>query len=527
MLRIVASATLLLGACTIAFRSPPKAQCIINADCNGTSVCFYGVCKPAPALALSDTWAEMTQSRGTPFIQQRSLEKTGRSDLAIAQPRTWSGVIVDTTGNRQDGYVLLQRVSLIPSRQLSFEAPTLGTRKFSVPLEAGVYHPIFFDGNADIYPPLLLADWKVDTADNNLSLNYPDLSSLTHIRGRIGPSAANQTLGVSARVYVVQSSTQLSSTATQTDGNGKFELLMAPSVVSTIPTPLSLVIGPSDVNAFVPLRTIDLTGSGVVITSQTQLPDYYLDGIANTASVSGTIVGADASGASTPLPGATILATTTIGGGTFTTGALSDASGTFKLALLTSTNPDPLSYTVSIVPAPSSEFGRTEVRYDLLPTGEPAPLSIKLGARLTLSGTVLDADGKAVSNAQVVASPEDAAVVGASSLQALTGADGRFALRVDPNTYGLSIVPQPGSALPNGSGSAEVTTSNVDTTLTLPRGVFLCGEVTAPTSTAVPITVAGTSVRFYRDAGDAEGAMLIGVSVVDANSHYSVVLPSQ
>ncbi len=515
-----------LGACQVALRATAKPECETNRDCTSGKICFYGTCeKPNNAALPAQTWVEIVPPATSGILpQQRPVTITNAVfDASLAQTRNVTGQMLDSAHRPVPGTVEVQRISLIPGRILSFSLPALDNANFSTTLEPGVYLPIFLPDDSADSPPLPLAQWSIADQDLHFALTYPDASTLNEISGRIAASAQNALQGISARVYASQSARGLSSTAVQTNADGSFHLLIVPSV-----SPVTLNVGPSTGNVsgtsnpFVPQIALP----AIAVTKDTELPDIYLDGLAASTTLSGTVSGIVASGPDQTLVGTAVFAETQIAGGIYQTGTLSDDSGRFTLALVTSTSSAPLTYALTLVPPPDSGYGSQVVRYDLPPTGTPADLSLRLAARFVLSGTVTDANGVTVSGTQVTALPVGNAPF-QTAVQTLTGATGRFALRVDPGNYTLQIHPAPGSPLAWTNAAVTVSNANIDTTIALPEAIIVTGEISPPPTTAASpnaIGVVGSQLNFYAAVGS--GSLIIGSSVVDANNHYAAVLPA-
>ncbi|HVV52219.1 MAG TPA: carboxypeptidase-like regulatory domain-containing protein [Polyangia bacterium] len=237
----------------------------------------------------------------------------------------------------------------------------------------------------------------------------------------------------------------------------------------------------------------------------------------------------------------TTLATTSVGSTQFsytaTTGT--SAPGVASLGLLPGTAGAPRSYTLVAIPPPTSSSGTTCSSVSVtsgaaLGSTAPPPSSgtITLLTRPVLAGTVRDAQGYALANVAITATPGPQPTGNCPSTPASPGstttdAQGGFSFPLDPGTYQLDYDPPAGSAAPRLTESLQVG-QDLDHEVTLPAAVAVEGMVVGQDGTPL----SSTTVRFYdpqctgTDCAVPPAPTLRAQVVTDANGAFVVAVPS-
>jgi hypothetical protein len=310
------------------------------------------------------------------------------------------------------------------------------------------------------------------------------------------------------------------SSVSLTDASGAYTVTLSDQLVGTVEvvaTPPAGQLGGAN-NALGPtihLANFDATKSAqrsavAPVTLGTELPPI-------TVAVTGVVTG----GTVSPIAGATVIVT---GGATsmLTSFTVADTEvtgndGTVQLRLLG--GPDLVgTYRISIIPQASSQLGVIYNQKFTPPAAGATLPPIRLGARLALQGTIVDAAGAPVIGAVVTAQPSlrflwtlDAApqafagAIPPSTTTNATDMSGGFVVWVDANIdqvwgeYDLLIQPPADSRAPSLVQTVDLLRdATIDTmplgTITLPDAAFVHGRVVDSGGTPVE----DAEIKLYR-----------------------------
>jgi len=315
---------------------------------------------------------------------------------------------------------------------------------------------------------------------------------------------------------------------------GLFTLFVQPGLKTL--DPIIVRATPRDSAALVPSKDFEVPFT-TSLTSPLELGEYDDGG---PILLSGRLV----DGAGNPVSGAAAwLEGEARGGGTFTAPAVTtDPQGRFSLQTL---RPSPgTQLTLWAVPMPRSIAGIVRKLVDLPAVGgdfgdvlAPAKADVK-GRILRPGGDDDQTPAMGVIVEAVPVAPIQDRPFPPGITRAVTDAEGRFALRLDPAMYRLDFAPT--DLLPRVSRFATVSAVLEPTDqlqpLLLPdfrlsRGRSVTGTVSSipqRLSTLAPVPAPYASVKFFRvvNLDGRLSSMLLAETVADESGQYSVVLPT-
>lgn len=345
--------------------------------------------------------------------------------------------------------------------------------------------------------------------DHEVDFALPDPLTLPQLHGTVVDSLQQPLAGVQLQATDPTSGQVLSTTVTS-DVTGAFSLRLVASPPGTV----QLTATPASASSMLPTLTQLVDTSKLSPTTGALTVNLAMPALPATVRVNYAIQGASSSGAVTPVPGAVCVFTAPVGdtqtaaqGGsgtqaTYTAMATAASDGSVAVDLIPSAT-SYRSYTVTISPDASSNFQPLTTNINVGPaSGWGAPISLLL--RPQLSGRVVDTNGQAIPSLTVLpALATLGETVGAQVYAALTAPtaisaddDGRFAVRLNPGTWDIGIIPAAATMLPrvwfdklNVSGG-DVTLANP---IVIPMGVVVHGNVVD--ATGMPVSDA--DVRIY------------------------------
>jgi hypothetical protein len=301
------------------------------------------------------------------------------------------------------------------------------------------------------------------SADTELNIRLPGLSQLLTVHGHVINPPATGVGGM--QVQVTDLSGNIISTTALTDtlaDPGGYKVLVDTSL--TTDTKLQVVAqpGPQTTPQNVGLatllsRVIDLTAQPPMTTSIEV--DFSLPSFRVPQGVTFQVTGTGTSGATLPIQAAQVQAQAYLSDpaldvlqqqALYSVTGTTDSRGLVTLPLVPAHyGGEMLSYTMLITSPATSTFASSLLPLQL----GPAPsgtLPLVLPLRTQVSGRILSASGAPVSGAQVLARGLGSNMRVSPQLddlepQALTDANGRFALRLDQDYYDLDIVPVVGT----------------------------------------------------------------------------------
>lgn len=203
----------------------------------------------------------------------------------------------------------------------------------------------------------------------------------------------------------------------------------------------------------------------------------------------------------------------------YSTSVSTDDSGAFRTIL------PPGLYDVTIEPAEGTSFAKSKDTFD---TSEALAKTYRPPPRTAVTGQVVLADGRALSEADVLAIPSRGGTsFGPRPARTRTDRSGRFSFDTDQGQYDLVVEPQPGTGFPRvvqarsfGAGSADLGAIQV------PPPSRLSFKVLDPSQVGNPIVRA--VVRVFAEApGRGPPAIEIGRAMSNESGEVEILLAQQ
>jgi hypothetical protein len=371
----------------------------------------------------------------------------------------------------------------------------------------------------------------------DVSLLFPSISSVLSLQGKLVRNATTGSLVTGAAMQVQafdpRTGEVYSQRAPVDPLTGNFILFTQPRLDMDR---ILIRATPQDPTALVPSKDFEVN-FGTSLTYPLELGEY-LDDDDKPIVLSGRLV----DGAGNPLSAVPVLVDETArGGGTFKTlPVLTDLQGRFAVQTLEEESGTEL--TLWAFPPPTSPAGIVRMVIQQIPwTGDLG--DVRAANKVEVTGRVLRPGDVTLPAAGVTVEAEPVATVGDRPLphgitRAISDADGRYSLRLDPAVYRLDFAPT--DLLPRVSRFATVEAVSDSTgqleplslrDFRLSRGRRITGAITAiPTRLGdqTPVPAAYASVKFFRvvSMDGAQSSILLAETVADANGQYSVVLPT-
>lgn len=367
---------------------------------------------------------------------------------------------------------------------------------------------------AAVVPPLRMTVSLAELANGLEVMMTAD--SIRTVSGRVVDSVGQGIPGmrVSAigRVDPLRPLERVSTIAT-TDDEGWFVLLIGADsldVVDVVATPPEGAIAPTLVvhDSFVGPSADPIT---------MQMPTYP-----GAAHVSVPVIYVDTNGTDNPVAGARVQMWTRIidvsdpsTEAIFQVDGFTDELGRFEADVIAGLSDDPREYETRVVP-PAAAIAATKLELVAVGTENADLDAIALSQRSTLTGVLVDAEGKTIDGLTISAVPslyflwslEEAAqqrLAEREAPSAVTTSDGTFTLWVDPSvaglgaTYDLECEPTEYSGVPRWTvPEVDGATSRDLTIIQLPDAAFVRGVVTDAQGVELPDAV----VRVYEISGD-------------------------
>jgi len=274
----------------------------------------------------------------------------------------------------------------------------------------------------------------------------------------------------------------------------------------TFNAPLSLVPPSTD------LGTIELPA--FLVADMFRLPVYASDSLKS------------------PVAGASVRAYTKIEGGDPRTStrylrdATTDAMGGGSLYLIPGDTRAPRSYTISVVPAPGSEWASQCVNDVAVEKYVSALPEVMLVRRPMISGVVVSASGAPVANLLINATlmpiSNSPCLPGPSTTSVSTDAKGSYELRLDPGSYQLDYVPPAGSAIPRMSADLAVESTG-PRSVAMPAPALIEGDLQDSGNGLLP----STTIRFFETRCSGNGCrapLLRAETQTDTNGHFRAIV---
>jgi len=436
-----------LGACAalagcLSVPERPAPMCKLDADCDGGEVCEEGVCWGNPPNAMFAAVISPPSTRHDevprelpPFtINQDGQLGTlqldppvllnGRVIAFCAQPTvdcdtTPIGATVTVSRSSQfHGGPGFKAIVNVESGAESFSIPVPATGPGDAPYTVTVApdgaRPLGATNSgpspAEQVPPLRMqVSLAASTAVKTIELGGQGLPTISGNLGNVlGQGLGGYRVSALGRWDASEPATEVSTVAF-TDATGNYTLTLSDGLVGTVELvarPMGSSQVPSMIGAVAPtfhLANIDAlrssTGRNIVTPVN----------LGNATTVKVVVSGVDLNGAITKVRGAVVSASGSLvdklTSYTVADEQVTDDKGEVTLHLLDGAGIAG-SYRMSIAPPASSKLSATfNQKITVLPAAMSVPVAIQLGARIALSGVVVDSAGVPLENVAVTARP--------------------------------------------------------------------------------------------------------------------------
>jgi len=308
----------------------------------------------------------------------------------------------------------------------------------------------------------------------------PEPGDFFRIRGVVVESLSSPTPVVGARIFLRAPETGELSTTAETDGEGRFEVLVQPpdgAAGGLLALPeYEAHVRASEVNPTVPQV---VAASGLVLSGETDLGVLEVGFLGTPVPV--TLAVQDGSGLFLPdrLGGTTVRLTGAVGRGTVEVEALVDAEGRAAFQLPTG------AYVVSVLPPPEGDLALLQAPLAVEAGRPEVTTALHLEPRPELSGWVVTPDGTPLEGVLVTAVFTGKGAYPTTSplperrFLATSGADGAYSLRLDPGQYRVIADPPASAGLPRRIEPYVFVTSSEQRTLHLDSPMAVIGLVEA------------------------------------------------
>jgi len=513
----------------------PAPMCHVSSDCNTDQgeVCEEGVCwgdpPPGPFAAVISPPSTRRDLVPREFAEIAIPPAGWMGDLPLERAVSFTGRIVASCPppmNGCDSTTLGATVTVTRSSQFhggpGFKTVVnvdAGADSFAIALPPrkpgdAPYTVTVTPEDTDV-PPLRLQLGPTDSLTQKLELGGPDLPVVRGtLTNALGQGLAGYRVVALGRWEATASPTEVSSVSL-TDSSGAYAVTLSDGLYGTV----ELVARPphDTVGATIRLANLDakLSAACNVVEPVT---------LGNPVRLAIAVTGVDRGGSIAKIGGATVsvaggsaaaLTPCTTGGKlvtyTINSDLVTDDQGMVNVDLMDGAGILD-SYRLAIVPPASSRLGVLFDQKLVLASGPP----LRLPARVALSGTILNSDGKPLGNVAVTARPSlrflwtldatpQAFVSTIPAATAVTSDDGLFVLWVDPSvaqvwgSYDLLIEP-PAKARAPSSVKTEISIPRDGTLdavtlgdITLPDAAFVHGRVVGPDGSSVE----GAELKLY------------------------------
>jgi hypothetical protein len=496
---------------------------------------------------------------------QLAFDPAGTAQLFFRAPAVITGTVSDSDGQPLTRARVVARLQSAITGQSPYSFDTLTADRpsgmFSLrvpvpqqPSEQPYRFWVGFDDapQAGIYPPR----WqeRVVNADSDIPLRLRPATELATIYGHIFSPLGEGVGGMTVQVLDADNQIVSSTSVSASDkGQGSYRVLVDPTLPADPRANLKIVVrpGPQAITQLTLEATLPLPRVGTETKADFAVPSQR-----KTALFQLPIRGAGPSGANMPVVGARVQAQVALEDAAtiklghraiYTATADTDSQGMAKLTLVPApTLGSNLTYKVTVQSPARSPFASLQSELQVGPS-DGLLSTIAPPLRAQVSGRLLNANGEAVANAQVIAqpipssgpprSPVDAMVADSNTpTQTTTDAEGRFALRLDGGDYDLDFVPISGTAPRASLDNRRVSTTNQDLgDLKLPRptlGKFMVNGPTGSPAAQAKVRIfqqPDTSPRFgfacVQNLPCSRAAKLRAEGFTDSKGRMQLLLP--
>jgi hypothetical protein len=533
---VLAVASIAASACG----SDDEGECSRDSECGTGSACVSHACVTRIGPA-SQAWSlEVAPKLETPYAVRELPDRPLGPEpvlLEVDRPIAMEAAIgrqaYEPAEMPSSVHVVLSVASMIPGRRdLQFEGDGVSTGA-GQPYRAKVEIPsavLGRSGQLTVVPlaPLdrWMPPWVFDVVvTGSTAVTLPGADGTLTLEGSVDavPPTGMDPVPYDGRLFVRD---RLVSNVARTDPAGKLLLRVQRSVAQAA-AEMRLELGPADrAQAFA-------TVAARIAPGQTNLPTLRIPPFPAPVGFVIPVVAADDG---TRVTGATVRFATVIEAGStgetrYVRVSQTGSDGNATIPLIPGSTGQTRDYVVTVVPPPTSELGALCLA--TYSVGSAVTDSPRVGAvvavprRLEARGRVLSAKGRPAAMVRVRATrqgdlfkPECGGDLASPPAEALSDADGRYRLALDPGDYRVEYLPVRGAALPM---LIEERVSAVDLRereVVLPEAVLVEGRVVGPAGEAI----ADSEVRAFTKstAGDVQ---LQGVASSGADGAFRLVLP--
>ena len=512
MRRVCIIALMLFGAgCEVASGTFNPLECFSIKDCPADLVCFLGACVE-PNFNFTSVYAELTPPASSSYLEQAypgSVDVSqGILDMQLRGAVQITGKVLtdsaspDTTDS-QTGMLKASAPSTIPGHDVVQQA-AVSASGFTLTVVPGIYDLTFTPNQGG--PPYELPAQSLES-DNTLYVPYPDRSSWVQVRGRVRftPDIPTPVDGATVTGTATGAGgTNLRSSDALTNSIGEYLLEFPPGAEV-----FCVSIGPGT-NLMVP----ETQKCGLTLAS----PDGYVDDIFLGVSSAHVTVNATVMDTTGERVGrASVVFDGSVGEGHFTTsGSTTDDGGVQSLLW-------PGDYMVTVAPYRTDPWALSTAPVTIT---SDQPVTLYVGNKVALSGTVYAFDGSPVSGAIVTVSRRGVALQREFSIT--TASDGTYSLAIDPGDatadaeYELTVQPDLTSRLPYFRELLRVGVTETQHDVRLYDATLAAGRVCDPGGTPLADVV----IAFYSvDLGTPQQPFLVGVGRTNELGEFVVPLP--
>ncbi|MCC6625395.1 MAG: hypothetical protein IT385_29385 [Deltaproteobacteria bacterium] len=503
-----------LGACADGSELPPGLQCRADPECEAPLSCSFNHCVAREPNALV-LMARLTPPVSSQLLPQQvaALSLADGPDLLVEllPSAVVRGVVTidgDTFTLNVPGEIEVRASDVIAGAGHRFTALSrveLGLDGYGfelVVLPGRTYEGTFRPADDELPVHRFTLDAK-SVESGRLDIVLPARSAYGVVSGRVRTGEGPKPI-LDARVVVLGEDDGVLAVTRTDPERGQFEVLVAPEVTSVrlkIESPSGGPVFPDFVSG------PHVVGEYVDVI----VPDPPANVAAYDAVLRVLVQGAGDEGA-TPVEGLTVTLQGKLDGGTLRRTATTDADGEAHFRVLAG------SYECLIVVPPDRPFSSWHGTVDLSPQAlipRPDAWTVTLWPRPTFSGRIVDAFGRPVSAGKLtferrVARQEgELLAIAPPPITAPLGADGTFALQVDPGTWDLMVAPDPTTGAPHAHEAAiEVGPDGLHLELDLPMPGLIHLTVAGPDGVFRP----DVTVDLWLPSGDAPRLLARGTT---------------
>lgn len=400
---------------------------------------------------------------------------------------------------------------------------------------------------ANDFPPLVRRDVLVDS-DTELTFEFGQDTQFINIQGTVRDAANNPIAGVQAQLLDSEG-IYTSSVSEPTNVEGTFNVW-----VSAGERDYTLVLKAADGADPRPTLEFDVH----VVGEANQLPTevigvFNYPALPNACSFTIQVAGKSTSGISDPVPGATVILSATVGGGTNDDGVYevkttTDSAGYAQMMVIPSDQGENRIYHAKVVPPAESPFAaHVQTVSVAAPTGPNecgTGQTVEVDPRVELHGVVRASAGGPVEDLTIEARPtntEENQSTGAwltwesgFTPTDVTDPEGLFFMRLDTGAWDFELVPPSGSMLPRWlvTGIEVSLEGELPQPFSVPMSAVLLGRVLNTNADPVEFM----TVKVYLVAADClpggenadncpTPALYLGESDVLPDGNFQVIVP--